>query len=387
MRLFNIASEELLKATIKHVNEEHIEAFYKTANDRFVIVLNSIDLKGFYSHEINFREQVQNMTLTFHILPRYQSKKFQDRQDTRGTRQDSNTIFVTMYLPSTILNTAVEKAFMAFGNVHTVFAGRFKDDLKGIRNGKRHIRLTPHKSKHDLPHVIQFPEDDRFFKVMWAEKIIFCKNCLSHHMLKDDCKSIQRNPVYQEDGVTFDTRPCYPDKGTDDPEDNTSNAKVTVKAMDPGYPEAREKTPISDLFSNKQANANTQNKVSDTLVASSFEKSNHDTGSGTTVPVVWGDDHVEMPSDTGTCSSALQKKVTCVDSPNRDNAASLIPTDVSGTAPGCNDALGLPNKEDPSTFSNSEIHASSPVSKSNESSNAAATVMATIKDKIKIFAS
>ena len=94
-----------------------------------------------------------------------------------------------------------------------------------------------------------------------------------------------------------------------------------------------------------------------------------------------------MPSDTGTCSSALQEKAICVDSPNRHNAASLIPTDVSGTTPGCNDALGPPNKEDPSTFSNSEIHASNPVSKSNESSNATATVMATIKDKIKIFVS
>ena len=142
------------------------------------------------------------MTLTFRILPWYHSKKFQDRQGPRGTRDDPNTIFVTMYLPSTISNTAVQKAFMAFGNVHTVFEGRFKDDLKGIRNGKRHIRLAPNKSKHDLPHEIQFPEDDRFFKVLWAEKIISCKKCFSSHMLSENCKTAQRTLIYQGDGCT-----------------------------------------------------------------------------------------------------------------------------------------------------------------------------------------
>ena len=70
------------------------------------------------------------MTLTFRILPWYHSKNSQDRQAPRGTRDDPNTIFFTMYLPSTISNIAVQKAFMAFGNVQTVFPGRFKDDLK-----------------------------------------------------------------------------------------------------------------------------------------------------------------------------------------------------------------------------------------------------------------
>ena len=73
---------------------------------------------------------------------------------------------------------------MEFGTVHTVFAGRFKDDLQGICNGKRHIRLTPDGSKHDLPYEVQFPGDERFVNVLWTEKIISCKKCYSNHISK-----------------------------------------------------------------------------------------------------------------------------------------------------------------------------------------------------------
>ena len=69
-----------------------------------------------------------------------------------------------MYLPTTVSNIAVKKSFMEFGEVHTVFAGRYKEtDFKGICNRKWHMRLTPFKSKHDLPHEIQFPDDGRYF--------------------------------------------------------------------------------------------------------------------------------------------------------------------------------------------------------------------------------
>ena len=57
-----------------------------------------------------------------------------------------------MHLPTTISNTAVKKAFMDFGEVHAVFAGRFRNEFKDICNRKRNVRLTPFKSKHDLPH-------------------------------------------------------------------------------------------------------------------------------------------------------------------------------------------------------------------------------------------
>ena len=65
-------------------------------------------------------------------------------------------MFVTIYLPTTISNAAMEEVFMEFGGVYAVFVGRFKDEFKEICNGKRHIRLTPFKSKHDLPHHIKF---------------------------------------------------------------------------------------------------------------------------------------------------------------------------------------------------------------------------------------
>ena len=67
------------------------------------------------------------------------------------------------------------------------------------------------------------------------------------------------------------------------------------------------------------------------------------------------DVHVETPSDTGPFSSAPQEKAICVDSSNRDNAASLIPTDIAETTPGCNDALELPNKDDPSIITDTKV--------------------------------
>ena len=137
--------------------------------------MKDAQLKETYSLRVQFREQVQNIPLNFDISPNYLGKK--RNRNYYGTKFDPNTVFVTLYLPSTISDTAVKKAFMEFGTVHTVFAGRFKDDLQGICNGKRHIRLTPDRSKHDLPYEVQFPGDERFFNVLWAEKIISCKKC------------------------------------------------------------------------------------------------------------------------------------------------------------------------------------------------------------------
>ena len=65
---------------------------------------------------------------------------------------------------------------MEFGTVHTVFTGRFKDDLRGICNGKRHIRLTPDGSKHDLPYEVQFPGDERFLMYCGLKRSSLAKN-------------------------------------------------------------------------------------------------------------------------------------------------------------------------------------------------------------------
>lgn len=96
-----------------------------------------------------------------------------------------------MYLSTTPLQT-----FMEFGEVHTVFVGRFKDQFKGIYNGKQNFRLTPFKPKHDISYKIKFGEEDRFFHVNWAEK---------NFSASETCSSGKTAPVYQEDGSTIDT--------------------------------------------------------------------------------------------------------------------------------------------------------------------------------------
>ena len=130
---------ELLRATIGHVNQEHIEAFFKTSNGKFIIVLSSTDHKGI----MNFREHIRNETVNFRILHEPPNRNRPSRQHTKGSKYDPDTIFVTMFLPTAISNAAVKKAFMEFGHVHTVFAGRYKEEeFQDICNGKRHIRLT-----------------------------------------------------------------------------------------------------------------------------------------------------------------------------------------------------------------------------------------------------
>ena len=41
--------------------------------------------------------------------------------------------------------------------------------------------------KSCFPHTIQFPENNKIFRVFWAEKMIDCNRCFTEHMLKDDC--------------------------------------------------------------------------------------------------------------------------------------------------------------------------------------------------------
>ena len=63
-----------------------------------------------------------------------------------------------MFFPTTVSDTAVKKAFLEFGEVHHVFDGKFKKPYNNISNDKRHIRNTPYKTKHDLPHEIFFDD-------------------------------------------------------------------------------------------------------------------------------------------------------------------------------------------------------------------------------------
>ena len=60
-----------------------------------------------------------------------------------------------MFFPTTVSGTAVKKYFLEFGEVHDA---RFKKPYSNISNGKHCIKITPHKTKHDLPHEIFFDD-------------------------------------------------------------------------------------------------------------------------------------------------------------------------------------------------------------------------------------
>ena len=96
-----------------------------------------------------------------------------------------NAVFVTMFSHNTAPDTAVKKASLEFGEAH-VFAGKSKKPCNDISNGKRHIRITPCKTKHDLPHYIFF-DDSRTFQVLLAEKKLSCEKGMCVHMLRDAC--------------------------------------------------------------------------------------------------------------------------------------------------------------------------------------------------------
>ena len=336
------------------MNKDHIEAFYKIAGDKFVIVLKEACLKEDYSLRVQFREQVQGNPLNFTISSTPMSRR--PPKDYTGTKHDQNTVFVTLYLPSTVSDTAVRRVFQEFGMVHAVSNGTFKGDLRGIRNGKRHVRLTPAGSKHDLPHQVQFPGDGRFFNVLWAEKIVNCKKCLSDHMLSENCDEAmaQRNKYIDE-------------------VDNVSQTDSTVQVMGPSDPKAvtNPSTPSVDQ------DIVTQNVKSDKPMIPDVEEPDHTTGTVITRPVTWEGIPDEVSSDSEPIAPTLPEGVTCIDDSNRDNAASLVPATVTGTEPGCNDALASPNKVNSQIFPNGEVLSSDPISKSDDSLNATATAVAT----------
>lgn len=72
-----IDTENLLRATIKHDKQYHIQAFCKTANGKFIIFLNKEEHKEFHSQVLNVRELIQNEDINFRILPRPYPKQIQ----------------------------------------------------------------------------------------------------------------------------------------------------------------------------------------------------------------------------------------------------------------------------------------------------------------------
>ena len=63
-----------------------------------------------------------------------------------------------MFFPADVSDTTVKKALLEFSEVHDVFDGKFKKPCNDISNGKHHIRITPYKTKHDLPREIFFDD-------------------------------------------------------------------------------------------------------------------------------------------------------------------------------------------------------------------------------------
>ena len=201
---------ELLQATTRHIGSESIQAFYKIREGVFIIVLRNSEIKGTFPQETNFQDEIRGKKVNFRLL--------HNKPDSRSRRRyqdynDEDTVYITLFLPTLISDAAVKRLFTEFGDVYDVFPGRYKKEhgFGSILNGKRHVRMRPNGSKQDLPHRVQFEEGGRYFHVMWAEKLIYCKRCSIHHMLKEECSKIEEarseRAVYKEDGITYDTRP------------------------------------------------------------------------------------------------------------------------------------------------------------------------------------
>ena len=104
---------------------------------------------------------------------------------------------------------------------------------------------------------------------MWAKKKTYCKKCGSVHVISEPCYVGQTNPVYQENGVTYDTRPQYPDRNEDD--------KHLTEPMGPGYPEIVQRTSQMESYlriiadpADFQTGRSTQDEWSRRLVPSSW---------------------------------------------------------------------------------------------------------------------
>ena len=69
---------------------------------------------------MTFREKAGNIDHNFRILHK------PPRFCVRHNRYDENEVFLTMFLPKTISDTAVHLAFQDCGPVHQLFAGTYK---------------------------------------------------------------------------------------------------------------------------------------------------------------------------------------------------------------------------------------------------------------------
>ena len=80
-------------------------------------------------------------------------------EETKSEKENfPNVVFVTIFFPTNISDTAVKKTFLEFGEAHELFDGKFKKPYNDISSDKRHIRITAYKTKHNLLHEIFFDD-------------------------------------------------------------------------------------------------------------------------------------------------------------------------------------------------------------------------------------
>ena len=63
----SFSSLELLQIMIKHVEQNKIEAFYKTVEGKFIVVLLNSELKGTFPPEFSFQEKIRNSKVNFRL--------------------------------------------------------------------------------------------------------------------------------------------------------------------------------------------------------------------------------------------------------------------------------------------------------------------------------
>ena len=95
--------------------------------------MKEVELKDLYSHEINFKAKFCDIDHIYRILP------LPPRGGNERQRENlPNAVFVTMFFPTTVSDTAVKKAFLEFGKVHD---SKFKKPYNNISNGNVILEL------------------------------------------------------------------------------------------------------------------------------------------------------------------------------------------------------------------------------------------------------
>ena len=108
-------------------------------------VLKKVELKDLYSHEIKFKGKVGDTDYIYRIL------SLPGERNEHRRNNFSNTVFVTMFFPTSVSDTAVKKAFLEFGEVHDVFDNKFKKYIAISVMANAILALLPIKSSMTIP--------------------------------------------------------------------------------------------------------------------------------------------------------------------------------------------------------------------------------------------